>query len=410
VGASNFFLAYQPECNKDLQKKAAQLYAAVCPDLLYTAPHCHGRKQGVAGERIRVGFISKFMHNHSIGRTTRGLLANLDRSRFHVTALFVPPLVDDFISQFVRNSADDYRVLPTTLQAARLDIAALELDVLFYQDIGMDAYTYFLAFSRLAPVQCVSFGHPDTTGIPNMDYWVSSENFEEEGASQHYSEKLFLLRNLGSLAYYYRPTLQQPEKGRGDFGLPANKHLYLCPQALFKLHPDFDAILAGILRGDALGEVVLVEARTTAWVELLRERFQATIPDIADRIRFIPGLSQEDFLSLIAVCDVMLDTIYFNGMNTSLEALAVGTPVVTMPNALQRGRHTLGMYQRMGMFECVAWSPDEYIRIALSLGTNADFREEIKTRIMSRNGVLFEDVEVVREFERFFVAAHEESA
>lgn len=408
IGACNFNLAYQPECDIDLQEKAARLYSTACPTLLYVAPHCRRRPQP-AGGRIRVGFISKFMHDHSIGRTTRGLLANVARDRFHVTALFVPPLVEDFISHFIRKSADDYLVLPGTLEGAREKIAELELDILFYQDIGMDAYTYFLAFSRLAPVQCVSFGHPDTTGIPNMDYWVSSENFELEGAAAQYSEQLFLLRNLGTLAYYYRPAIEQPQKTRQYFGLPQDMHVYVCPQALFKVHPDFDAFLANILRSDPLGEVVLVDARTAAWGQLLRERFQKTLPDVVGRVRFVPAMSREDFLALIAVCDVMLDTIYFNGMNTSLEALAVGIPVVTLPTLLQRGRHTYGMYKRMGMDECIARTPEQYINISLRLGTDKNFRDEVKAKILSSCAVLFEDIEVVREFERFFVEAHTHS-
>jgi protein O-GlcNAc transferase len=404
-GTSNFNLAYQPECDRDLQEKAARLYSALCPSLLYTAPHCR-RPLAAAGGRIKVGFISKFMYVHSIGRTTRGLFANVDRDRFEVIALFVPPMKDDDISRFIRASADDYLVLPDTLLAAREKIAALELDILFYQDIGMDAYTYFLAYSRLAPVQCVSFGHPDTTGIPNMDYWVSCENFEPEGAAAHYSEQLFLLCNVGTLAYYYHPTLVQPAKTRAHFGLSDDKHIYLCAQALFKLHPDFDAMLAGILRGDEKGEIVLVEARVPAWGEMLKQRLQSAIPDVYGRIRFVPSMSPDDFLNLIAVGDVMLDTIYFNGMNTSLEAFALGTPVVTQPSGLQRGRHTYGMYQRMGYLECVAQSPEQYVAIALGLGTDSGYREEVKAEILSRCPVLFEDMEVVREFERFFVEAH----
>lgn len=405
VGVSNFNLAYQPECNRSLQEKTAQLYSKLCPALLYTAPHCHHRSPSKDG-RIRIGFISKFMYNHSIGRTTRGLLAKISQDRFQVIALFVPPLMDDHISAFIRDSAEQYLVLPNTLEAARRKISELELDILYYQDIGMDAFTYFLAFSRLASVQCVSFGHPDTTGIPNMDYWVSSDNFEPEDASEHYSEQLFLLRNLGTLAYYYRPVLGQPEKGRRDFGLPLDRNIYLCPQSLFKLHPDFDRIIADILRHDPSGEIVLIEARTKAWGEILRRRFQENIPDVSPRIRFLPGMSQDDFLALIAACDVMLDTIYFNGMNTSLEAFAVGTPVVTMPTALQRGRHTYGMYKKMDLHECIAWTPDEYVGISVRLGTDRKYRDEMKSRILSRSTVLYEDPEVVAEFERFFVEAH----
>jgi predicted O-linked N-acetylglucosamine transferase (SPINDLY family) len=405
VGTCNFNLAYQPECDKILQVKAARLNSILCPSLLYTAPHCH-RQTLSKGARIKVGFISKFMFNHSIGRTTRGLLANITRDRFQVIALFVPPFIEDHISDFIRDCAEQHLVLPNTLQAARNMIADLELDILFYQDIGMDAFTYYLAFSRLAPVQCVSFGHPDTTGIPNIDYWVSSDKYEPEGASEHYSEQLFLLRNLGTLAYYYRPALVQPGKGRSDFGLLLDRNIYLCPQSLFKLHPDFDLIIANILRNDPSGEVVLIEARAKAWGEILRRRFQEYIPDVAQRIRFLPGMSQDDFLALIAASDVMLDTIYFNGMNTSLEAFAVGTPVVTMPTALQRGRHTYGMYKRMDLDECIARDPDEYVSISVRLGTDQEFRDKVKSRILSRCKVLYEDSNVVREFERFFVEAH----
>ena len=57
-------------------------------------------------------------------------------------------------------------------------------------------------------------------------------------------------------------------------------------------------------------------------------------------------------------------------MNTSLEAFAVGTPVVTMPTALQRGRHTFGMYTRMGIDSCIARDAAHYVSIALELGTD----------------------------------------
>ncbi|HEY8101357.1 MAG TPA: tetratricopeptide repeat protein [Burkholderiaceae bacterium] len=409
VGACNFNLAYHSECDRDLQEKAARLYSAVCPSLLYTAPHCLPQVR-TNTRRIKIGFISKFMYNHSIGRTTRGLLANLDRDRFNVTALFVPPLVDDFISNFIRDSADNYSVLPNNLEEARKKIAEMELDILFYQDIGMDAYTYFLAYSRLAPVQCVSFGHPDTTGIPNMDYWISSENFEPEGAEAQYSEKLFILRNIGSLAYYYRPTLEHPVKKRSDFGLSDQKHIYICPQSLFKLHPDFDVMLAGILRGDVMGEVVLVEARNASWGEILRERFKKSIPDVASRIRFIPAMSPSDFLALVADSDVMLDTIYFNGMNTSLEALAMGIPVVTMPTSLQRGRHAYGMYKHIGINECIAVTPEQYVNISLRLGTDKNFHDLVKQKILGSCASLYEDMNVVHEFERFFITALESAA
>jgi protein O-GlcNAc transferase len=403
IGRANFFLAYHGQNNRTLQSKLARLYQQACPSLSWIAPHCteYRRHKGP----LRIGFISKFMHNHSIGKTTRGLISEFSREHFEVHALFVPPFITDDISSFIRARADRSVDLLPTLEGARRQIAALELDVLFYQDIGMEPFTYFLAFSRLAPMQCVSFGHPDTTGIPTMDYWVSSDLFEPPGASEHYSEQLVLLHNLGTLAYYHRPIPPDPLKPRGAFGLPEDANIYLCPQTLFKFHPDFDQLLGNILRADPRGLLVLVESKNPHWVTLLRERFARHVPDVASRILFVPPQSGKDFVNLIAVSDVMLDTIHFNGMNTSLEAFAVGTPVVTLPKEFQRGRHTLGMYVRMGIHECVASSEDEYVQIATRLATEPDFNRRIRQAILANNNVLYEDPNVVREFERFFAEA-----
>ena len=79
------------------------------------------------------------------------------------------------------------------------------------------------------------------------------------------------------------------------------------------------------------------------WSALLRRRWAEAIPDVADRIVFLQRVMGPDYLNVIALADVMLDTLHFNGMNTSLEAMSVGTPIVTLPGGLQRGRHTQAM-------------------------------------------------------------------
>jgi len=200
----NFHLAYHGRNDRPVQELLGRLYLGASPELAWESPHL-SRYRG-PGSRIRVGFISRFLHGHSIGKTSRGVIARLRREDFEVITLHAPPATDDAMGRGIRASADSHVDLPQDMQAAREMIAALGLDVLYYQDIGMDAYTYFLAFSRLAPVQCVSFGHPDTTGIPNMDWWVSSANFEPVDFSDHYSEKVWLAQDVGTLAYYHRPA------------------------------------------------------------------------------------------------------------------------------------------------------------------------------------------------------------
>ena len=399
---TNFYLAYHGLPNRALQAQTAQMYARLVPSLNYVAP-VRETKAHPTG-KIRIGLISQFFHNHSIGRTSRGLFEQLSKERFDVTAIFIAPTVDDEYAKFIRQHADRSVVVPQDLKIARAAIVAERLDILFYQDIGMEPFSYFLAFSRLAPVQCVSFGHPDTTGLPAIDCFISSTLFELPEAAAHYTERLYLLQDVGAPAYYYRPRLPEILKNRADFGLSDTDRIYLCPQNLFKIHPDMDDLLGAILRKDVGGKLVLISGKIQRWTEHLRRRWTTSLPDVMDRIVFLPRQSSPDYLNLIALADVMLDTVHFNGMNTSLEAFAVGTPVVTWPTELQRGRHTQAMYRQMGLGDWVASTAAAYVDMAVSLANSPEQRSQLQREIQARSGCLFEDRQVIQELERCFVA------
>ena len=129
------------------------------------------------------------------------------------------------------------------------------------------------------------------------------------------------------------------------------------------------------------------------------------MPDVADRVSWVPRQEYQDFLALTAACDVMLDPIHFGGGNTTYEALALGVPVVTMPSRLMRGRLTLAMYEAMGMKACIARTGDEYVEMALGLGRDEERRRDVTEKILASNGVLFENEGAVRELENFFKSA-----
>jgi predicted O-linked N-acetylglucosamine transferase (SPINDLY family) len=118
---------------------------------------------------------------------------------------------------------------------------------------------------------------------------------------------------------------------------------------------------------------------------------------------FLPFMAFERFMQLLSTADVVLDTPHFNGMNSSLQAFAVGAPVVTLPGRLQRGRHTQAMYRKMQITECIATDAAHYVDIAVRLGTDREYAQLIRERILGRKHVLFEDPRVVEEFERFFL-------
>ncbi len=349
--------------------------------------------------KIRIGFISKCLRDHTIGRLNRDVIAGLSRADFDVTFLAVGPS-DDYIGQAIRARADRYVVVPGSLGAAIQNIAAQQLDILYYPDIGMDPFSYTLAFSRLAPVQCVTWGHPETTGLPTMDYFVSCKHCETPESMSAYSEQLELLPRLG--VCYERLTPLDHLESRRFFNFGTDEHIYCCPQTLFKFHPDFDEVIGGILRNDPRGVLVLLDAQHSKWRELLEQRWKRTIGDVMSRVRFIKHQPRPDYLRLLAASDVMLDPLHFGGGNSSYEMLAMGTPVVTLPSPFLRARLTLAMYRQMEFNELVAENPRHYVDLAVSLGTDADRRRAMRKTLLERSPVLYEDRAIIRDYEAFF--------
>jgi len=392
---TQFYLAYQGLHDRRLLERFNKLYRS---SHRFRDTNLTRRNRGVG--RIRVGFISNYFTDHTIGHLNRGLIAKLSRERFHVTTL-TPVTHRNEMAQQIRDSADAHVELSKDVGEARNRIEAQELDVLFYTDIGMDSVTSALAYSRLAPVQCTTWGHPCTSGIETIDYYLSSKLIEPDDGDAHYSERLIQLQSLPT--YYFRPEVEPAS--RDCFELNERTHIYLCPQSLFKFHPDFDAVLAGILAADPEGEIVLIDAPHSNWINILRRRFERNIPSGHTRIRFLPRQGYRSFLGLMSVADVMLDPLHFGGGNTSYQALALGVPVVTLPGPFMRGRVTYGCYTKMGMTECVASNAEDYIRRAVRLATDKSHRRHARNKILESNNVLFEDDGALTEIERFLAEA-----
>ncbi len=396
VDATPFYLAYHGRNDRSLLESLAALYRQASPVLTYTAKHPPQHS------RLRVGFVSRNLHRHTISSFMEGWIRHLDRKRFEVVVGRLPQPTDE-VSARIGRAADRVIELPNDLAHAQRIIAQQELDVLIYPDVGMEPMTYFLAFARLAPVQCAWWGHPTTTGIDTIDYYLSCDDLEPDDADSHYSETLVRLPTLAM--YTAKPTLPDYAKTRRDFGFNDRGHLYLCPQSLFKLHPDFDERLGKILNTDREGHVVLFEGRKPAWTQLLRDRLTRTIPSVMDRVVFLPRQPFSAYLGLVATADVVLDTLHFNGGNTTLQALALGTPVVTEPGDMARGRISLACYRQMGMTDLVADDEQAYVDLAVRLGTDLAFQDALRAKITQTHSMLYENTTSVDELASFIERA-----
>jgi predicted O-linked N-acetylglucosamine transferase (SPINDLY family) len=383
-----FYLAYQGLNDRPLHKLVASLVAPRTDDATSSARR--------SGPRLRVGFVSKMLQDHTIGQLWQNMIAGLARDRFDVF-LWSPP-TDDAVSQRIRARADHWTALLPRAALIRPQIADAALDVLVFPEVGMDPVVWALASTRLAPVQCVGWGHPVTTGFPTVDYFLSSRLMEPADADDHYTERLVRFDGFGLCID--RPQLSAPA-ARADFGLPDDRRLYGCLQSLFKIHPDDDPLLAEVLRRDPGGELVLLEGTSPAWREALVRRLAASMPDVLPRVRFLPRQTSDNFLRLASLMDVMLDPLHFSGGRTSYEALALGVPVVTLPSGLLRGRITLGVYRAMGVDDCIVADKTRYVELALRIAGDADYRRDLGTKILAAADGFFNDRLAIREFELF---------
>ena len=402
IGMTGFYLAYHGVNDRPSQEGLAELLLKAAPSLQYEAPHAAGPVTGTTKGRLRIGIVSRHFANHTIGRLMRGVVAGLDRDAFEVIVLTWPHAPDPLASEITQR-ADHAIYLPDSLEGARSLIADARLDILYYADIGMEPLTYFLAFARLAPVQCVFWGHPMTTGLRSVDYFVSARDLEIDGAEDHYTEAL-LLPEVPTVSYR-RPDRPPEAANKSAFGLDETRHCYLCPQTLFKFHPDFDPLIGNILDRDTNGEFVLIEGKHPEWQERLTERWQNSIGTAAERIRFLPRQGYQDFMRLLSAADVILDPTVFGGGNTTLEALAMGTPVVTLPGNYLRDRISYAWYRKMELDDCVASNADNYVTIAVELASNDEMRRETVGRIEARSPVLFDDDRAVRGLEAVLLEA-----
>jgi len=402
VGNPAFYLAYQGGNNRELMQEIAGMFIAATPDLVMTAGHCGTGHE--PGSRLKIAFISAHLREHTVGRITAGLIKHLDRAQFEVIVMR-PAGTSDAYSLEIDAMADQVNELPVDFRLAREVVAEHRLDAIYYPDIGMEPFTYFLAFSRLAPVQAVGWGHADTTGIPNVDTFLSSVHFEPQNAQDQYSERLVLLPRIN--CFYPRPDSEFEPVARAELSLPENVPLYMCPQSAFKLHPDIDEALDELLRLDPKGIVAISSGTEPHWNELLLHRFKRRMPDRFERIQFIPRVPPEKFRGLLALADGLIDPKHFTGGHTTYMAFAGGTPVITWEGSHMRGRMTRGLYEQMGMKGPVARDAGEFARLAVRLANDTDWRKSLCEELKAKSADLFEDMQAVRDFENALIAAYE---
>ena len=333
-------------------------------------------------ERIKIGFVSEFFTNHTIGKLFKNIIFSLDQTKFDIFVLHskktkVSDIFNEFIEKEKNNFLKNIR-LPEKLNEKINFFKKEKFNILFYPDIGMSVEMYFLSLIRLAKYQIMSWGHPETTGSESIDFFLCSKSLITDETSKSYSEKLLLMDYLPMI--YEMPKIQHRIK---DTEL-SKKNIYSCPQTMFKFHPDFDHILAEILKKDKRGVLYLIKDNNKIYYNKLIERFKKIENFDLERVIFLDPLTRDDYINHLGTSSVLLDPLYFGAGNSFHESMVYGTPTVTMPTKFIKSRIVSAAYIQMEINNSpVVKTKNEYIELAVDIA-NSENLLEIKKYYQTR--------------------------
>ncbi|MFS8902915.1 tetratricopeptide repeat protein [Synechococcus sp. H60.4] len=393
-----FFLPYQGQNDRELQHLYGSLVGEVMAARYPQPPVLLRRCPG----RLRVGIVSGLFRDHSVWKIlTHGWVEALDRSQvalygFHTSA------VQDEITRSLPPRFEQFIAGSRSLAEWQAAIRGAQLDVLLYPEVGIDPVCAQLAALRLAPVQAMAWGHPQTSGLPTLDVFISSELMEPPDGTGHYTEQLLPLPGIGT---YYIPLDVDPAPVDWQaWGVDPDRVLYLCAQSLFKYLPQYDEVFPRIAREVGRCQFLFLRGRLSQGIrqrfwQRLQRAFRAYGLAVEDYVLLLPELSPAQYAAYNALGDVYLDSIGWSGGNTTLEALPHGLPIVTLPGSLMRGRHTYAILQQMGIHATIASNLDEYVQMAVRLGLDDCWREQMGQQVKARQERVYRDPAPIRALE-----------
>jgi len=330
---------------------------------------------------LRLGYVSGDLRRHPVGFFMAGPLAHHDRARFDVVVYNAGSA--DAYTELLRHAHHTWRDIRTVgdRDAAQL-IRADAIDILVDLAGHTSGNRLTLFAMKPAPVQITAGGHTGTTGCAAIDYLVSDRYETPEGAEQGFAEGL--IRMPGGYVCYAPPETA-PEVGP----LPAARTgtiTFGCFNNIAKLNNELASVWARVLAAVPNSRLLLragpLDEPATA--QHVRRIFtDSGVPP--ERLALAGGADHTTFLGFYNDLDIALDPFPYSGGLTTLEALWMGVPVVTLAGATFAGRHSLSHLTNAGLGELVAHTRDEYVAIgqtlARSLERLADLRRGMRVRL-----------------------------
>jgi len=340
----------------------------------------HKPVSGAAERKLRIGFMSGDLRDHAVRFFIAPLLRHLSRGQFEAIC-YSNGANSDGVTEELRALADRWHdasssgdgELATRIQNDGIDIL-VDLS-------GHTRDNRLLVFARKpAPVQVTYLGYLNTTGLRQMDYWITDDVLHPADTRQRTTERIWRLPRCWVC---YEPLQSAPPVQERGSEEPLTFASFNTARKIDTASLRLWARVLGAVPGSRLlikaGGLQLADERL-----LMLERLaKCGIP--AERVTLIGRVaSREEHLALFGKADIALDTVSWSGGTTTAETLWMGVPVVTLAGELMPSRMSASMLQAVGLGECAAHSENEFVRIAVELASNAPQRAVLRRDLRSR--------------------------
>lgn len=331
--------------------------------------------------RLRIGYVSGDFRQHPVGYFLARVLEAHDGAAVESFCYSNHSKADD-MTRRLQTASGHWRSINGIADAdAASTILADGVDILIDLS-GHTARNRLPLFAlRPAPIQASWLGYFGTTGLDAIDFLLMDEASVPAGEEQDYSETILRLP-------YGRFCYAPPDYAPAPAGAPSRRGgpiVFGSFNNVTKLGPEVVKLWAEILRAVPASRLLL------KWKSLDDARARHSLlaafaaAGVAPERLELRGFSPHpDMLAQYSDIDVALDPFPFCGGLTSCEALWMGAPVVTLRGDRPASRQTTGFLGLIGMDECVASSPADYVRRAVALAGDSARLEELRRTLRPR--------------------------
>lgn len=331
---------------------------------------------------LNVGIVSGDLYHHAIATFIEPLLQELSGSAVYSLHAYYNNTVNDAVNRRLKRYFSKWSdVAAMDDEALAQKIRADGIDILIDLS-GHTALNRLPTFARKpAPIQITWMGFPGTTGLQAMDYYLTDRHCFPPGQFDHlFTEKLVYLP--GSAPFL--PHSEAPDVK----ALPALHNGYLTFGSFNKIKkfsPDVVALWAQVLRAQPNARMVIggMELADSATVT---EWFAAEGID-GERLQFFPVSDMKTYLGLHHYVDICLDTFPYNGGTTTMQALWMGVPTLTLSGPTPVSRTGSSILGQLGLQSFQAHTHQEFVDIGLNWANRVEelsnIRSSLRTRIRS---------------------------